>query len=201
MSAVYQISDYQPLSLAIESSRIENHDLALSRRGVSWVLRWAAAAVVLCVSAIVLLDFAYRLAAELSLARAAAAGLRASALARPNGLAIQQSIRRELGNSLYRDAVVRLQSGSPVIISNGQPKPGDFSVTIALPNSSALPAWLRTLSPWEGSTEIVAQARRVTNSIAWIANQPLAAANISAYSTTQPSINSWKRVMSNSSSR
>jgi hypothetical protein len=106
---------------------------ALPVRGVGWVLRWAVVTAVLAVSAMVLTAFAYQLAAEQALARAAQAGLREAALPRATNASVEAAVRRRLADSsaFERATQVRLA------------KVGDrTSVSLSVPSAAVLPRWL-----------------------------------------------------------
>src|SRR5450631_453261 len=171
-------------------------------RGIGWVLKWAAAIAVLGATIVILLNFGYRLAAERTLEQAAMSGLRVSGLPHATSVSIGDSIRSILGCNLYQAANIRLRIARPPLNGNMSDRFGaGLTISISMPASAALPAWLEMLSPWNESAEITVQATKSTDSFARIAIYPLAAANNSAYSITQPSISSLKRSRSNSSSR
>jgi hypothetical protein len=130
-------------------------------RGIGWVLRWAAAILVLGITGIVLLDFAYRISAEQALVRAAAAGIREAAMPRATSHTIEQSIRRELGGCylLGGKTSVALQSaGRPVKGSIAGKTGGGFTITLSAPVDAALPSWLQALWPWNGHAVITTHA-------------------------------------------
>lgn len=129
-------------------------------RGIGWVLKWAAAVCVLSATAIILLSFAYRLAAERALAEAATIGLRAAALPRATTRSVEQSIHRELAKYIGSEGgvSVALQSaGKPVKGAIDHRSSGQLSVTLSAPLAASLPNWLSALSPWSRDTLLVAK--------------------------------------------
>jgi hypothetical protein len=144
-----------PTKLRCFPSPVETTALVSERRcervrGIDWVLRWAAAIAVLCVATVLLLNFAYRVAAEQALARAAAAGNREATLPHATSHTVEQAIRRELGGCF------RLGSATGITLRfAGQPVKGviaerigdRFTVTLSAPVDAALPTWLSVLSP------------------------------------------------------
>lgn len=132
-------------------------------RGVGWVLGWATVLAVLAVSAVILVTFAYQLAAERTLARAAAAGLREATLPRATSRSVEAVVRHHLVGrfDLHRATTIELQlNGSPVkgVV---RPQSGDqLSLTLVAPARTALPQWLRALVPWQASAAITTQIER-----------------------------------------
>jgi hypothetical protein len=172
-----------------------------SVRGIGWVLKWAAAIGVLALASILFLDFAYRLVAEQALGRAATGGLRCASLSHGTPLSVNAAMCHELGPDLLRGAQVRVQFGPPAGRPSLQRQVGAVkSVTISVPATNALPDWLRALSPFFGG-ELKATRTTAQLTFAALTNYPVAAANISAYSTTQLSMSSRNLAISNSSSR
>jgi hypothetical protein len=132
-------------------------------RGVGWVLKWAAAVAVLCVAAIILLNFAYRLAAEQSMIRAARAGIREASLPRATNRTVEQSIRRELVGCyrLGSDTDIALRTaGRPIKGIAANKSDGVFSVTLSASVNAALPNWLQALSPWHAQIVISAHTNQ-----------------------------------------
>jgi hypothetical protein len=114
-------------------------------RGARWVLQWAAALAVLSYAAAILSAFAFQLAAEKSLFRAAAAGLREATCERATDRTVAQSIRRRLVESGIWGPHVTIalrQNGVPV---SGVIRAADgdrLSVTLSVPTIAVLPGWL-----------------------------------------------------------
>jgi len=102
-------------------------------RGVGWVLQQAALVVVLAIATVALTAFAYELAAERALARAAAAGLREAALPRATNESVEAAVRRRLigGPSLDRATQVKLAR-------NGE----RLAISLSVPTAAVLPRWL-----------------------------------------------------------
>jgi hypothetical protein len=128
-------------------------------RGVRWVLGWAAALVTLLVAIAILSAFAYQLAAEQALTRAAVSGIREAALPRATSESIEAVIQQQLANHSA------LGRGTKVSITlNGSPARGEIclragdrlSVALSVPAIAAFPRWLWFM-PWKGSLEIVRQ--------------------------------------------
>jgi hypothetical protein len=121
-----------------------------SVRGIGWVLKWAAAIAVLGATIIILLNFGYRLAAERTLARSAAAGIRAAALPRATSQTVEQSIRRELTGCFQLDRATQITircGGKPakgIIATRSQAR---LTVIISAPMAAALPGWLGAITP------------------------------------------------------
>jgi hypothetical protein len=132
-------------------------------RGVTWVLRWAVALVVLVLASSVLIEFGYCLAAEHKLARAARAGALEATLPRASYQSVTQSVQRRLTSYALPTGRWRLnlaQNGAPV---RGQIDPADgdrLSVTLAMPTSAVMPRWLRTAIFWRGESQITIRADR-----------------------------------------
>jgi hypothetical protein len=129
-------------------------------RGIGWVLKWTAAICVLSASAVILLSFAFRLAAEQALTEAATAGLRAAALPRATSRSVEQSVHRELAKHIRSEVgvSVALQSaGKPVKSAIDHRSSGQLSVTLSAPLAVSLPSWLSALSPWSRDTLLVAK--------------------------------------------
>jgi hypothetical protein len=113
-------------------------------RGVGWVLRWAGVLAVLAAAAMILVAFAYQLAAERTLARAAAAGLREASLPRATEQTVEAAIRRRLADSRAFGRATRVSLA----------KAGDrISVGLAVPVLAIVPRWLPAVS-WYDDAEI-----------------------------------------------
>jgi len=118
-------------------------------RGVGWVLRWAAALAVLSASATILVAFGYELAAERTLAQAAAAGIREAALPRATGRSVERAVRRQLASFLDLDRMTKitLERNGWVVRGAIQRQAGDLvSLTLSAPGDAALPRWLHVLT-------------------------------------------------------
>ena len=114
-------------------------------RGVGWVLGWAATMVVLAAAATILIGFAYQLAAERSLAQAAAAGIREAAQPRATSTSVEAVVRRRL---VYDGHLARATTMH--IERNGQPLRGvihanrgdQIAISLTTPVAAVLPRWL-----------------------------------------------------------
>jgi hypothetical protein len=115
----------------------ENLVTPLPVRGVGWVLRWAVTLAILAASGAILLGFGYQIAAERTLARAAAAGLREAALPRATHESIAAVVRRRLAETLALDRATRVQLAN----SNGE-----TSIGLAVPVSAVLPRWMSVVT-------------------------------------------------------
>ena len=132
-------------------------------RGALWVLRWAAALSVLVVSGSVLAEFAYCLAAEHTVARAARAGALEATLPRATtksiGHAVTQRLARYPGTR-GRTRLVIHQNGRP-ILGRVKLQPGDrIAVYVGVPSTAVLPRWLQRLKFWHGNPPLEAGAER-----------------------------------------
>jgi len=134
-----------------------------SARGVGWVLRWAAALAVLIASLVILIDFAYTLAAEQTLARAARAAALEATLPHATLQSIVDTAERRM-QDLDEDRgtwkIYVEQNGTPV---RGvlRPQEGDrLTVTLAVPSQAVLPGWLHIASAWQSDRPIEARAER-----------------------------------------
>jgi hypothetical protein len=138
-------------------------DHVASTRGILWVLRWAAAMAVLFVSGSVLAEFAYCVAAEHTVARAARAGALEATLPRATTKSITESVARRLAS--FPDAAGQTRLA---IQRNGRPilgpmivQAGDrISVHVTVPSNAVLPRWLRAVKFWHGSAPIEVRAER-----------------------------------------
>jgi hypothetical protein len=117
-------------------------------RGISWVLVRATAGAVLALSFVTLAEFAYCLAAELSLARAAKAAALEATLPRASLETICAAAKRRLAANVALASsanISLLQNGVPVG-QRFQPQPGDrIAVTISAPKRAVQPYWLQVL--------------------------------------------------------
>jgi hypothetical protein len=113
-------------------------------RGVGWVLEQAALIAVLVMTATALTAFAYELAAERALARAAAAGLREAALPRATTESVEATVRRRLAGGLALDRAARVRLA----------RAGDrLAINLSVPTAAVLPRWL-PVGAWSDSTQI-----------------------------------------------
>lgn len=116
-------------------------------RGVGWVLKWAGTIAVLLLAATVLTSFAFQLAAERTLASAAAAGLREAALPRATSESVSRVVRQQLGAGGYPTQATAMR-----FEQNGQPVRGvvhvqsgdQFAISLSIPTRAILPRWLPT---------------------------------------------------------
>ncbi len=116
-------------------------------RGVGWVLRWAASLAVLAIATMVLVAFAYQMAAERALVRAATAGLREAALPRATNASVEAAIRRRLAGTTSLDGATRMSVA----------KAGNrLSVRLAVPVAAIMPHWL-FVARWFDGAEILVQ--------------------------------------------
>jgi hypothetical protein len=143
------------------SAGAKNH--AAATRGVLWVLRWAAAMAVLFVSGCVLAEFAWCLAAEHTVTRAAQAGALEATLPSASSKSITESVTRRLAR--FPDAKGQTQL---VIHRDGRPilgrlivRPDErISVHVTVPSTAVLPRWLQAVKFWRGNAPIGARAER-----------------------------------------
>jgi hypothetical protein len=132
-------------------------------RGVLWVLRWAAALAVLFFSCGVLAEFAYCLAAEHTVVRAARAGALEATLPRATAISVNKSVAQRLAaysSTRGQMRIVIQQNGKP-ILGRMKVQPGDrISVNVAVPGTAVLPRWLQRVKFWRGNPPIEATAER-----------------------------------------
>jgi hypothetical protein len=133
-------------------------------RGILWVLRWAAALAVLSFSCGVLTEFAFCLAAEHTVNRAARAGALEATLPRATSKSIAESVMRCLAgyhNASRQTRLVIEQNGKP-ILGRLIVQPNDrISVHVAVPGNAVLPGWLQRVKFWRGNPPIEASEERV----------------------------------------
>jgi hypothetical protein len=136
---------------------------SLPVRGVDWVLRWAAALTALAASAVILVAFAYQLAAELALVRAASTGVREATLPRATSRSVEAAVRRQLAGrfDLHLATTIELQqNGSPVKSILRLQRGDQLSVALSAPARAALPHWLGAFVPWHGREAITTRSER-----------------------------------------
>jgi hypothetical protein len=149
---------------AVDAAEIEMFPRVQPTRGIGWVLKWAAAAAVLFYATTVLTEFAYSLAAEQLLVRAARAAVLEATLPRATVQSVEQSVYRRLGDTVASQGRVKL-----ALLQNGvwvskkhQPRGGDrLSITVTIPAQALMPNWLRRLTLWRGSAIVRARAERI----------------------------------------
>ncbi len=132
-------------------------------RGVGWVLRWAATLAILCVSAVILTAFAYQLAAEQALRRAATAGLREAALPRATSQTVEAVVRRQLiGHCVLSGATtVLLERNGASVKGVVGPQSGDqLSIALTAPADAALPRIFGALLPWQKDAVIATRVEQ-----------------------------------------
>jgi len=132
-------------------------------RGIGWVLRWAAAIAVLWFSGCVLAEFAYSLAAEHALARAARAGALEATLPRATIPSVSETVNRRLANrdgwgeqlrlSVHRNG---LAVGGTIRAAGGD----RMEVTLAVPVRAVLPHWLSVIGLRTTKSQIEVHAER-----------------------------------------
>ncbi len=130
-------------------------------RGVGWVLGWAATLAVLTMSTVVLLAFACQLAAERSLAQAAAAGLREAVCERATCGSVETVVRAQLANHFALDRVTTIlleRNGSP-LKGAVRPQTGDqLLISLSAPATAVLPRWLQAVT-FASPTRLAAEFR------------------------------------------
>jgi hypothetical protein len=132
-------------------------------RGVRWVIHWTAALVTLAISANVLVEFGYLLAAENSLNLAARAGALEATLPRATYQSITAAVERRLADfpQLRGKLEVSLLQNGKAVGQQFRASDGDrLSITISTAPSSFVPGWLRTLSFWRDEAPIIVRAER-----------------------------------------
>ncbi len=135
----------------------------ITRRGIRWVVTWAAALVVLAVATSVLIEFAYVLAAEHTLAIAARAGAMEATLPRATYRSVATTVERRLANYplLAKDLHMSLTQNGSLVQSQFRQHDGDrFAIALSAPNISAMPNWLRCLVFSRGEARIQSRAEQ-----------------------------------------
>jgi hypothetical protein len=135
--------------------------------GVAWVVRWAAAMATLALSAGVLAEFGFALAAEQMLARAARAGVLEATLPRATRRSVEQAVWRRLQGANLSTAALSLtlkQNGMPISGKLLSRSGDQFSITLALPTSAVRPAWIRAITPLQTESQIIVHAERSSRS-------------------------------------
>ena len=137
--------------------------MLLPTRGIVWVLQWAAALTLLAFAAGVLIEFAYLVGAERTLARAARAGALEATLPRATFQSVTGSVERRLTQypGLSRRLRFSLQQNGHPTRRNFQPTDGDrISLTLTADADAMLPGWLPSLHFWRTASRIEAHAER-----------------------------------------
>jgi hypothetical protein len=130
-------------------------------RGVGWVLQWTAASATLVFASVMLAQFAYCLAAERTLARAARAGALEATLPRATYQSVAEAVERRLADKLPSRWRFRLhQNGVPVRGLIRADENGPSVVMLEVTTREILPRWLRTVTFWLGNSQISVQAER-----------------------------------------
>ncbi|HJQ81485.1 MAG TPA: hypothetical protein VJ828_16100 [Lacipirellulaceae bacterium] len=133
------------------------------RRGVSWVLRWAAAIAVLWFAGCMLMEFAYCLAAEHTLARAARAGALEATLPRASLQSVCQTIKRRLANhaAWAPQLALSVERNGTAVGGAIQAVGGDrMAVMAAVPVRAVVPHWLNAVSLRTSESQIEVRAER-----------------------------------------
>jgi hypothetical protein len=118
---------------------------------------------VLGFAASTLLEFAYVMAAEHTLARAARAGALEATLPRATLRSITDTAQRRLEPhpSLASQLRLTVENNGRPVLALLHPVQGDrLSVTLTASTRAALPAWLRTLRFWESDKPIRVRIER-----------------------------------------
>ncbi len=132
-------------------------------RGVGWVLGWAAAVAVLCFAGCSLAEFAYSLAAEHTLTRAARAGALEATLPRATLRSVGDAVKRRLAerSSWAKQLTLSVHRNGAAVSGAIQAAGGDqMTVTLVVPVRAALPLWLSELSVWTSQSQIEVRAER-----------------------------------------
>ena len=132
-------------------------------RGILWVVKWSAAFSVLFVTSVTLIQFAYCVAAEQTLSRAARDGVLEATLPRATHQSIADTVERRLTRDSIPTGSLRIamqQNGVPVGRVYRPAEGDNLSITVSLPADAALPAWLQAINFWRGESQIDARAER-----------------------------------------
>ena len=133
------------------------------RRGVGWILRWAAAIVVFWFASSVLVQFAYSLAAEHTLTRAARSAALEAAMPRATYGTVRATVERRFTGRLEW-----IKQLSLTVRKNGAAASGAFrsvggdcmAVTLTLPCRAVVPRWISALCLWTIDSRIEVRAER-----------------------------------------
>ena len=127
------------------------------------MLKWALVVLALVVSSLTLYRFSLLLRGEISLVRAAEAGVLEATLPRATARSVSEAVRRQLlQNGHYYEVPQILLSRNGVLVSGPcRSRRGDsWSVQIAARTHDFLPGWLSRWEPGRGSAFLTAGARR-----------------------------------------
>jgi hypothetical protein len=133
------------------------------RRGISWVLRWAAAIAVLWFAGCVLVEFAYCLAAEHALTGAARAGALEATLPRANFQSVRQTVKRRLAiHAAWEERLTLSVHRNGTAIGGAiQAADGDrLAITLTVPIRAMVPQWLNAFSLRTSASQIEVRAER-----------------------------------------
>jgi hypothetical protein len=136
--------DSSALTLFSPDAAADARELA-QVRGVGWVLKWAGSVAAICFSVMVLTSFAYQLAAERALARAAELGLREAALPRSTSETIANVVRQNLvaDGILASATTMRLEKNGQQLRGVARTNGGDqLTISLSTPASMTMPRWL-----------------------------------------------------------
>jgi len=132
-------------------------------RGVTWVVKWAAALATLLSSAAYLVEFGYVLMAEQTLTRAARAGALEATLPRADLWSVSATIQRRLASWKLApgDVSLQLARNSRPVRGKFVAREGDrFSVTLRVTTDALLPRWARALTFRARRTPIAVHAEQ-----------------------------------------
>lgn len=132
-------------------------------RGVTWVVKWAAALATLLSSAAYLVEFGYVLMAGQTLTRAVRAGTLEATLPRADLQSVSETIQRRLANWKLApgDVSLQLAQNSRPIRGRFIAREGDrFSVTLRVNVDTLLPRWVRALTYRARRAPIVVHAEQ-----------------------------------------
>lgn len=138
----------------------------LPRRGVTWVLAWAASFAMVAAALVIMLRFAALVQAEAALAEAARAGVVEAGLPKATHRTVCRVTTEQLVRKGWPDAelVVVLTKNDRPFSGLCRAQPEDrFAVTVVMPAREALPRWLRLLGSWPADNDelVLASSGRV----------------------------------------
>jgi hypothetical protein len=132
-------------------------------RGTLWVLKWTCTAASLLYATTLMTEFAYSLAAEQILARAARAGALEATLPRATVKSVEQSVRRCLAGRIasHGELKITLFDNGAWVTKKLERRGGDrLSIALSIPARALMPSWICMLTSWRGDTKIEAHAER-----------------------------------------
>jgi hypothetical protein len=142
---------------------------SMPHRGVGWVLRWTAAIVVFWFASSVLVQFAYSLAAEHMLTRAARSAVLEATLPRATYESVRDTVERRLANRAWaKQTTLSVQRNGTPIGGMTRAASGDrMDVTLSVPARAVVPPWLSAIKLRTAESQIEVRAERAVPGRVW----------------------------------